>query len=79
VLTNDSILLEAMQQACRELLEVQIEAGTVFNLSYQFDEHVGRHRQTIISLENISSPVALLQSWRDTWLCIWWRVLLCRA
>lgn len=59
-LTNNSILFEAMQQAGGELLDVLGETGTVFDLPYQLDQHVGRHWQTIIALEKLSSSVALL-------------------
>lgn len=50
-----------MQQAGGELLNVQTKARTIFNSSYEFDQHVGSHWQTVIALKNISLPVAFLQ------------------
>lgn len=76
-LTDNSILLHSVQQAGSELLNVQSEAGTIFHLSQEFDQHVGRHRQAIITLENLPSAVALLQMGRNTGLCIRWQVILC--
>lgn len=59
LLTDYSVLFEAVQQASGELLKVHCEAGTVFDLSDYFYQHVGRHWQAIISLENLLSLIAL--------------------
>src|SRR5690349_9071531 len=61
ILTDNSILLKAMQQACSELLNVQSKARAIFYSSNKFNQHIWSHRQTVITLENISSPVAFLE------------------
>lgn len=78
-LTDNSILLHSVQQASGELLNVQSKAGTIFHLPQEFDQHVGRHREAIIALENVASAVALLQVGCDARLCIQWRVVLRQA
>lgn len=70
VLTDNSILLEAMQQAGGELLNVHGKSRTVFNSSYQFDQHFGCHWQSIIAGEKFTISIAYLQVWGNRWLCI---------
>ena len=72
ILTNDSVLLESVQQAGGELLKVEGKSGAVFDFSENFDEHRGRHREAIIALENISSSIAFLQMWSDARLGVEW-------